>query len=329
MPAFSLCNKLLYQRKQFFLLGIFTVIRAIIFCPRRALEALVMDSLKHEQTDYLIIGHITQDIQPDGTFRLGGTTTYSGLTAKALGAQVNVLTSASDDVDLEAISSLNINCHPSEKATVFRNIPGEDGRLQYLYSRADQLKGTLLPEIWANPAIVHIAPVIDDVDPEMLSHFPNSLVCLTPQGWMRHADETGLIHPKTLAGLEEWLGYAQIVILSIEDIQGDMAEAERLAKLVPVLVLTQREKGALVFWQNDYKHFPAPKMTLIDDTGSGDIFAACFFYHYFHHQNAFQAATFAVDLASRSVTREWLDSIPKQEEIHQARKLALEQALYG
>lgn len=287
-----------------------------------------MDSLEHKKTDYLIIGHVTQDLQPDGKFRLGGTTTYSGLTAKALGAVVNVLTSAPAKVDLEAISALNIINIPSEKATVFRNIPEEEGRLQYLYSQATQLKDTSLPENWANPALVHIAPVMDDVDPQMLSSFPNSLVCLTPQGWMRQADDNGLIHPKTLAALDEWLTYAHIVVLSIEDIQGDMAEAERLAKLVPVLVLTQREKGALVFWQNDRKHFAAPKVNLIDDTGSGDIFAACFFHHYFHHRNAYQAATFAVELASRSVTREWLDSIPKQEEIHQAGKLALEQAFY-
>ena len=288
-----------------------------------------MDSLKHTQTDYLIIGHITQDIQCDGTFRLGGTTTYSGLTAKALGASVNVLTSAPAEVNLDAISFLNLTLLPSEKATVFRNIPGEDGRLQYLYSKANQINGTLLPDNWANPAIVHIAPVVDDVDPHMLSRFPNSLVCLTPQGWMRQADENGLIHPKTLGGLEKWLGYAHIVVLSIEDIQRNMAEAERLAALVPVLVLTQREKGALVFWQNDRKHFFAPKVNLVDDTGSGDIFAACFFYHFFQHQNAFQASAFAVNLASRSVTREWLDSIPKQEEIQQASKMALEQALYG
>lgn len=288
-----------------------------------------MDSLIRKKMDYLIIGHLTQDLQSDDSFRLGGTTAYSGLCAQALGHEVKVLTSLSTEASLEALQNMAINLVPSDESTVFRNISTEKGRVQYLHSRACQIKPSHLPQTWANPAIVHIAPVIDDLDPSMLSLFPNSLVCLTPQGWMRKADENGLIHPIPLEGLDQWLAYAQVVVLSIEDLQGDMNEAERLAKLVPILVVTQRDKGALVYWQNKPMHFPAPEISLVDDTGSGDIFAACFFHHFYLHQNAFQAARFAVDLASRSVTREWLDSIPTQEEIQQANQLALEQVLYG
>jgi hypothetical protein len=45
-----------------------------------------------EPIDYLVIGHLTQDIIPDG-FRLGGTAAYSALTARALGLRVGIVTS--------------------------------------------------------------------------------------------------------------------------------------------------------------------------------------------------------------------------------------------
>ena len=42
--------------------------------------------------DYLVIGQIVCDIQPDGSGVLGGTALYSALTAARLGARVGVLT---------------------------------------------------------------------------------------------------------------------------------------------------------------------------------------------------------------------------------------------
>ncbi len=44
-----------------------------------------MRAIKHYSVDYLLIGHLTQDLQDDGSFRLGGTVSYAGLTAHALG----------------------------------------------------------------------------------------------------------------------------------------------------------------------------------------------------------------------------------------------------
>ena len=45
-----------------------------------------------EPVDYLIIGHITRDLTPDGP-HLGGTVTYSALMAQALGLRVGIVTS--------------------------------------------------------------------------------------------------------------------------------------------------------------------------------------------------------------------------------------------
>lgn len=288
-----------------------------------------MCALNLDFMDYLLIGHLTEDLQADGSVALGGTVAYSGLTAQALGHKAAILSSCAKSTSLEAIISIPLEILEAEKTSQFRNISSESGRLQYLFSQAKKLVPQMLPDQWANPAIVHIAPVFNDVDPAMLGIFPNSLRCLTPQGWMRDVDDSGKIIPKTLQGLDKWLSYAHAVVLSKEDLQGDLAEAERLAKLVPILVVTDRENGAQVFFGGTKHHFPAPKTELIDDTGSGDIFAACFFHYLWHHQNAWQAARFAVELASRSITRKGLAGVPNQEEIQKAHQLALEQAVYG
>ena len=45
-----------------------------------------------ETPDYLIFGHITQDLVEDGT-RLGGTAVYSSILAQRLGLDVALVTS--------------------------------------------------------------------------------------------------------------------------------------------------------------------------------------------------------------------------------------------
>ncbi len=67
-----------------------------------------------DPVDYLVIGHIARDLTPSGP-RLGGTVAYSGLTARALGLRVGIVTSwdiakaiACDHVSLEEIMSQNV-----------------------------------------------------------------------------------------------------------------------------------------------------------------------------------------------------------------------------
>lgn len=284
---------------------------------------------RQNSIDYLLIGHLTQDLQDDGSFRLGGTVSYAGLTARALGRTPCILSVGNPATPLHDLENIELTLIPSANTTQFHNIPTDKGRKQYLYNQANQIQIQHIPQEWSNPGIVHIAPVYHDLDPIILAQFPHSLVCLTPQGWMRKTDENKQIHPQTLQGFEKWLGYAQAIVLSMEDLQGDLKEADRLASYTQTLVVTQREKGALVYHNGKQIHFPAPKVKLLDDTGSGDIFAACFFHWLHRYQNPWQAARFAVELASQSVTREHFNSIPTQEEIQKATHLALEQAVYG
>ena len=53
--------------------------------------------------DYLLIGHVTADLQADQTISLGGTASFSGLTAARLGHRVGLVTSCASDLQLDPL----------------------------------------------------------------------------------------------------------------------------------------------------------------------------------------------------------------------------------
>ena len=138
------------------------------------------------EIDYLIIGTITQDLAPSGAYKLGGSVSYSGRMAAALGCRVGVVTSAANDIDLTAaLPDLLVHCVPAERSTTFENIYTSQGREQIIHAIAETLTTTDIPKDWQDAAIVHLAPLAQDVEPGLVHHFPNSLIGITPQGWMR------------------------------------------------------------------------------------------------------------------------------------------------
>ena len=77
--------------------------------------------------DYLIIGHVSEDLTADGP-TIGGTATYSSLTAQALGKRVAIVTSAGPDLDLHPLSEVSIHMVPSQDSTTFSNEYPSEGR---------------------------------------------------------------------------------------------------------------------------------------------------------------------------------------------------------
>jgi sugar/nucleoside kinase (ribokinase family) len=268
--------------------------------------------------DYLIVGHVTQDLIDDHSWRLGGTVSYAGLTVAALGHQVGVLTSCSADLDLAPLKDLHLTIIPSEFNTTFRNKQTETGRQQLLFHRAQPLTAEMVPEAWRSASIVHLGPVADEVDPQIYTTFSSNLLYLTAQGWFRQVDNAGQVTKRKWHHSEALLQAADAVVLSIEDLDGDETEIERLAEVCSLLVITEGTQGARVFWNGDARHFPAPKVILEDDTGAGDIFSACFFHRLSKTNDPWEAARFAVQIAACSVTRRHLESIPHPQEIYQA-----------
>jgi len=266
-----------------------------------------------EPVDYLVIGHAACDLTPSGG-RLGGTVAFSALTARALGQRVGIVTSAGADVSLAALDGIPTILIPSEHSTTFENIYSAVGRKQILHNHAAPIDFSCVPEIWRRAGIIHIGPIANEVSPILPKGFSPDLLGLTPQGWMRGWDESGRVHPVHWED-EFALEAAGAVVISLEDVEGDMEQVERLAQHTRILAVTESAAGCVLYWHGDRRRVNAPKLAEVDATGAGDIFAAAFFIRLFTTRDPWEAARFATLIASHSVTRAGLGGIPTEVEI--------------
>ena len=63
------------------------------------------------------------------------------------------------------------------------------------------------------------------------------------------------------------------------------------------------------------RKFRAPTVKEVDPTGAGDVFAAAFFIRLYQTRDPWEAARFATQLASISVTRPGISGIPTPSEV--------------
>jgi hypothetical protein len=267
-----------------------------------------------EPVDYLVIGHLTCDLTVNGP-RLGGTTAYAALTARALGLRVGVVTSWAGDLSLGALRSVPIANYLADQSTTFENIHTPKGRIQYIRSVAPSLDYYHVPEPWRKAAIVHLGPVAQEVEPAMVRQFPDSLVCLTPQGWLRNWNRSGLVTHTEWPEADFMLQRAGAAVISLEDVDGDESRIEEMAVSCRVLAVTESDEGARVFWNGDVRRFRPIQVDEIDPVGAGDIFAAAFFVRLYTTRDPWEAGRFAAHLAAYSVTRSGFAGIPTEEEI--------------
>lgn len=165
-----------------------------------------MDFAAH--IDYLVIGHICRDLTPDGP-QIGGTAAYSAATALVLGCRTAVITSAADGELWEAaLPDAVVHVVPAVQTTTFANDYAGGRRTQMIHAVAGNLDATAVPTAWERAAIVHLGPVAGEVDPALLRLFPNSLLGLTPQGWLRAWDESGRVRAKVWADAAAYLPLA-------------------------------------------------------------------------------------------------------------------------
>lgn len=269
-----------------------------------------------QPVDYLVIGHVTEDLTSAGP-RLGGTATFSALTARALGLRVGVVTSAGENTSLKALEGIPIVSLPSQHTTTFENILVGDGREQILHYRAAHISFESVPEAWRHASILHLGPVAQELDSDWPEHFSASLLGITPQGWMRTWNSDGRVRACKWESAEKLLPQAGAVVVSREDAGGDEELLEAMAHQTRVLAVTEAAAGAVLYWNGDRRRFRAPQVYAVDATGAGDVFAAAFFIRLFATRDPWEAARFATQLAARSVTRPGLEGIPTQDEIEE------------
>jgi sugar/nucleoside kinase (ribokinase family) len=274
---------------------------------------------------YLAIGHVTKDLTPLGP-QLGGTVSFAALTARALDYSPGLVTACGPDLDLSRLAGLALTLVPSDESTTFENLYSAAGRTQFIRAQAAPLTAADIPLHWLRAPIVHLAPLAREVEQDLAASLSGSFVGLTPQGWMRRWDAEGRVTATPAAWPEapDVLAHASAVVLSVDDIGGDWAVAERWARHARVLVITQSAEGCTVFVRGrGARQFPAPPQVEVDPTGAGDIFAAAFFINYYETDDPWASAQLANQVAALSVTRAGLDSVPTREEVGYCRTRAM------
>ncbi len=267
-----------------------------------------------ERVDYLVIGHVAHDLTPEGP-RLGGTVTYSALTAHALGLRVGILTASGPETALEPLKDIAVISLESNRSTTFENIYTAQGRVQYLRAQAARIAFNRLPEAWRDTSIVHLGPIANEMDSVLPAFFSSALFGITPQGWMRQVDSEERVAPSPWKDADPALLKADAVVISREDAGGDDELIEQMAHQTRVLAVTEGAAGAVLYWNGDRRRFRAPEVPEVDATGAGDIFAAAFFIRLFNTRDPWEAARFATLIASHSVARVGLKGIPTPQEI--------------
>jgi sugar/nucleoside kinase (ribokinase family) len=269
-----------------------------------------------EPVDYLVIGHVAHDLTPEG-FRLGGTAAYSALTARALGLRVGIVTASGPETSLEALAGIPIINVESPRSTTFENIYTEHGRVQYLRAQATRISFANVPETWQRTPIIHLGPIAKEMDTILPEAFSPALLGLTPQGWMRQWDAESRVSRAEWIDADAALVRAGAVVISREDVAGDDELIEHMAHQTGILAVTEDAAGAVLYWNGDRRRFRAPEVKEVDATGAGDIFATAFFIRLFKTRDPWEATRFATLLASHSVTRVGLESIPTPREIEE------------
>jgi 1D-myo-inositol 3-kinase len=277
-------------------------------------------------SDFLAIGTVSRDIataDPATTeYVLGGTVSFAAVTAARLGHRPVILTRAGDDVDLSVLRDLaDIHVLPSEHTTTFANLYSSDGRVQYCYTPSPPIAvGDIPPQLRA-PHIALLGPLANEVLPEVAAIFDRkTIVAAVPQGWMRSWDCDGRVYPTAWTTMAEILPHLDVLILSIEDIDGELQLVDEFLDYISLVVLTGYRDGSTVYRRNaaaEIEVIPIPPRPAdeIDPTGAGDIFATAFLLRLDETGDPLDAARYANITASFGVEGQGVSGIPTHAEV--------------
>ena len=264
--------------------------------------------------DFLTIGHVCHDWSDNGNI-LGGTVSYSSLFAEKMGMKTGVLTSFGRDFEFQNLfQNISLQNIPSAFTTYFKNEYNGLARQQYLLKKSNNIFPKDIPSEWENAKMVLLGPIANEIDFSILDKFPNALVAVCPQGWMRRWDKEGKVFQEML---EDWSVFRNVdmVILSEEDLNYQLDLIPQLAALFKILVVTKSEEGADVFFNNNKHTFSGFDSKVVDPTGAGDVFATAFLIRYFETKDVQASAIFANSAASLCIEKKGIAGISSREEI--------------
>ncbi|RPI58314.1 MAG: ribokinase [Chloroflexi bacterium] len=277
------------------------------------------EPLAESVPDFVVVGHICQDLLPSGGLSLGGSVSYAATTALQMGYRVGIVTSAGPEMDLKAaLPGAEILCDRAAETTLFENIYHNGQRTQILHRQANLLTCRQIPPAWRRAPMAYLGSIDQEIDDSVFHCFkPGVKTGLMPQGFFRKWDERGHVYFTEWTPPESLLRRINLLVLSDLDVPGPLELARSWADFIEIVVVTHAERGATVLHAGQVRHYPARPARQVDPTGAGDVFAAAFLIRLTETGDAGQAATFANTVASFSVEGPGVSGIPERTRVEE------------
>jgi 1D-myo-inositol 3-kinase len=259
---------------------------------------------------FVAIGHVTLDRFGEST-RPGGAALYAAITAHRLGLSAALLTAHGDDFPLEILPpQIEVVSVPAAETTRFEHRMGDGERAMSVTAAARSLGVQDVPEDWRGADIVMLSPVLEEVDPLVITAFGASSVGAAVQGYLRSLDADGRVIARPWASPDFILDHAQAVFLSVEDLNHDVSDVVEWFQRVPVGAVTDGHRGADLYVNGERYGVPPYRVREVDPTGAGDVFAAAFMVEYHGQGDPWEAAAAAACAAALSVEGEGWATVP-------------------
>jgi len=280
---------------------------------------------------FLVIGNITKDIiriKGEERHDFGGNASYSSITAVKLGCKTHVLSRGNNEL-VKWITTLrnhriNVELQKSKDVTCFVNDYTEDKRKQSVLSDAGKIKYKSFGKI----DVIFLGPVFNEITLECLKKARKDckILSLDAQGFVRRLKEREVVK-KFWDEREEFLKYVDLLKVGIDEISSVSKESdykkvcEELRSLgVKVVELTLGENGSIIAGEEIHR-IPAYKTTLVDKTGSGDVFATAFAIKYLESKDELESGLFASAAASFVVEDFGTKNIQSREKVEERFRL--------
>ena len=258
-------------------------------------------SAGHKRPLYLCAGHVTRDLEGSG-WSFGGPVYFSSRTATALGCDVVAITRlAGSDLPLLKQKTPGIEwlSKPAGVTTTFENIYGSAGRTQRVHAQAPRLAVRDAGAVPLHPRIVHIAPVLREIGAAFLGKLAaNRFVGLTAQGLLRSVNCDGVVSVAVARSAPVAFQIADVSIVSVEDFDGDVAQARDLLARSRVGVLTDGHRVIHAQEEGRWFELPVVPQPIRNPTGTGDVFATALFVRYEATGNLERSLEFAATIAA-------------------------------
>ena len=226
----------------------------------------------------VIAGHVTHDRYGSETLA-GGSAYYGAHTHRALGADIRLVTAVGDDFACPtALDGIVAQVQRGGVTTTFTNDYRGDLRVQRLDGLAAPVRAVDLPERWRRCDLLHLAPVIGEVDLSRWIQLGRArLVAIGVQGWIKQPGPHGTVVTRRWDVDARSLTGVDAACVGEEDLieQGDLLD--RLVEAVRVVAVTRGRRGCDLIVRGKTTRLGVHPASEVDPTGAGDVFAAGLF----------------------------------------------------